>query len=315
MGSAAHGPLLLVTPGGARASGAVFLNTFTLNPLPLRGALGRIDFGDGQNLRASADGKVFTVWRPDRSPNGIQTVVLTGSDLVGHYEHKSAGHLSPSTDGRVIYTGQGRYTNQAKAIADAGMRANYCLPSQQPAFYLSVQHPDRFGPPGKRKGTLVVHLEGDLREVARLPEVEVPADLGGGGERSALAPDKRVHFIPDAKLIVVVPSTNDQLVLHRFDVMRALERSGQDYLFVASQPATAVKRGNMYSYQLEVKSKKGGVRCKLDSGPPSMTVTPAGLLTWQVPPTYTRVENEVILTISDASGQERFHTFTLTVRR
>ena len=41
-----------------------------------------------------------------------------------------------------------------------------------------------------------------------------------------------MYFVPDAKVIAVLPSSNDQVVLHKFDADAALEKSGQDYLIV-----------------------------------------------------------------------------------
>ena len=54
-------------------------------------------------------------------------------------------------------------------------------------------------------------------------------------------------------------------------------------------------------------------KVKLDSGPEGMKVAADGTVSWAVPANFADTAVTVILTISDASGQETFHTFTLPV--
>jgi hypothetical protein len=114
-------------------------------------------------------------------------------------------------------------------------------------------------------------------------------------------------------VIVVLPTSNDQIVLHKFDVDAALDKSGLDYLFVTSQPPRSVKTGAVFGYKIEVKSKKGPVTYKLDSAPKGMEVSKDGMVTWKVPTDLAEGNQEVILTVRDAAGQEVFHTFALRV--
>jgi hypothetical protein len=44
-----------------------------------------------------------------------------------------------------------------------------------------------------------------------------------------------------------------------------------------------------------------------------MTLSPAGLLQWAVPADPPKGEQEVIVHLSDAAGQEQFHTFRVRV--
>jgi hypothetical protein len=62
-----------------------------------------------------------------------------------------------------------------------------------------------------------------------------------------------------------------------------------------------------------VKSKKGGVKVTLASGPEGMTVSPTGLVKWRVPADFKGGESNVVLTVRDGSDQEVFHTFTLRI--
>ena len=107
--------------------------------------------------------------------------------------------------------------------------------------------------------------------------------------------------------------TGDKLHLHRFNLKDRLEKAGTDYLVVASRPPALARRGVKFSVRPEVLSKKGGVKLKLEAGPDGMAVD-GETVTWDVPADAADAEANVILLVSDASGQEVFHTFKLAVR-
>src|SRR5207247_11430513 len=124
----------------------------------------------------------------------------------------------------------------------------------------------------------------------------------------------RFYVLPEAKLIVVIPASNDRLLLYPFDIEEALEKSGRDYLVTTSQPPPVAKKGTVYSYAIRVRSKKGGIKYKLEASPTGMVLSPNGTITWEVPTGFVEAQTNVIVSITDASGQERFHSFTLAVR-
>src|SRR5439155_14035471 len=137
----------------------------------------------------------------------------------------------------------------------------------------------------------------------------------GGNPANKMHHDKRIHLVPDARLLVTIPSSNDKLILRRFDLDDLLAKSEVDYLLVTSQPPTTAVRGATYTYKLAVKSKKGGVKQKLESGPKGMTLSERGQLTWAVPKDWAEQEVDVILSLSDATGQEVFQTFKVYIPR
>ena len=71
--------------------------------------------------------------------------------------------------------------------------------------------------------------------------------------------------------------------------------------------------GVEFVYQVGVKSKKGAVKYRVEAGPEGMKVTSQGIVQWRVPDDEPSGELNVILTVSDASGQEVFHSFKLRV--
>ena len=318
MGHASAGPLVLIGPRQRGPGGHPFrlVDIQTLKELVPAG-------GGGQGMmvgvhpqypgtiRASADGHVLGMWNPGMGPSGLQTVVLSGRGAQGRYEHLSVGHVVPGPDGRVIFTGAGLYTPELKRL-DGGapnQTGPFTLPALHGGFYLSVANPTG-------NASVSVHLTGDSRTLVTLTDVDGlsgPGGPPGGGNRGTLGLDKRLFLIPQAQLIVTLPPAGDKLHLYRFDLDRALDKAGIDYLLVTSSPKTQAVKGRTYTYPLVVKSKKGGVKYKVESGPDGMKVSPDGRLTWPVPADFGQAELDVIVTVSDASGQEIFHTFKIAV--
>ena len=150
-----------------------------------------------------------------------------------------------------------------------------------------------------------------MLDLSGLAGLDVPKDHNQTVAKGLQLHD-RVFLVPDAKAIAVLHGTADKVTIHKLDVEAALDKAGIDFLFVTGRPGGAVC-GEMFSYKPDVKSRKGGVKVKLDAGPEGMKVTADGTVTWAVPANFAETAVSVSLTISDSSGQETFHTFTLPV--
>jgi hypothetical protein len=232
----------------------------------------------------------------------------------------------PGPDGRVIYTGnRGLLTETLRkqpSAAGGGGQPVYghvpCFPSSIPGYYLTLPiqsvAPQRGGPGGVGGNgpTGSVWLAGNDRPLLSLPPL--PEMASDPNQQNLIAGDftldKRVHFMPNANVLITIPYSNDGLVIRKFDVGQELDRSGIDYLFVTSAPVTEAVKGETYRYAITAKSKRGSVRFKLESGPEGMTVSDKGEVTWAVPADAESRE-DVIITVSDASGQETFHTYAV----
>jgi hypothetical protein len=283
--------------------------------------------GQEARIRASADGKTFGLWSTSQSPTGLTVIQLVGANAAkGAYEHTSVGHVLPGPDGKVIFTGQQLYTADLSKLRGERPNGTAYFPALGPggAYYLGypaqylTQAPPR--PPGRAQrepeSKLAVHMLGEDRPLLTLATINLPV-VDAGSQQSGspdFTYDKRVLFLPQAKLILTIPASNDQLVLHRLDVDAALAKSGGDYLFVTSEAPQSAPKGALYTYTVAVKSRKGGVKYRIESGPAGMTVSGNGKVVWRVPAGYPDPEVTVILVITDAAGQERFHTFTIAVR-
>ena len=163
--------------------------------------------------------------------------------------------------------------------------------------------------------TLSVHAAGDgtpLLTVHGLDEMSVTArvrDWQSGG----LATDKRFQFVPAAQLLITIPPSNDRLLLRRLEIDKALEKAGADELFVTSPLLLSVKAGDQLDHQIVARSRKGGITYSLTSGPDGLTVTPDGKLRWLVPGSLKGQEVEAVVTVADATGQERFRKITIKI--
>jgi predicted Zn finger-like uncharacterized protein len=327
MGAASAGPLLVCFEGGQWGGKATFIDPKTFRPLDLEWTKGQMPAIAPELARASADGTLFG-WRCGRGSEGhdMGVVTLNGKQAQGKTQGLGASLLLPGPNGRYFYTSEGVLTSELQRVfpkvAGAGQPAAVYVPARQGDLFLQLQPAgDRFGFPGDNqpmKGSVAVMLPGQDRPLVTLRDIEGVAHENlayGGNPANKLHHDKRVHLIPDAKLLVTIPNTNDRLIVRRFDLDELLAKADVDYLFVASQPPLGVKAGEKLTYQVAVKSKKGGVKYKLESGPPGMAVSGTGLLTWPVPGDFADKSTDVILTVSDSTGQEVFHSFSLAVQR
>jgi hypothetical protein len=308
MGANSRGPLLMLADNRELARMAYYLidpSTFAVTCVlskvrtMFQGYLNLIQ------IRASADGTVFGMWISNMKSSGMQTIVLEGNDAETYFELKFNGPVIPSFDGRIIFTKQGLFTADTKRIgsADAYAPNNLRVPSYQGCFYLEIDE----------KGKIAVYPSGEPRALITLPKL---ADVGDDDYskyyEDSFTQDKRFHYAPDARLIIAIPRTNDRLILQPFDLLQALKNSNFDYLFATSSPITLAAKNSDYVYQIQVESKRGSAQFTLVNGPKGMSITPTGKLTWITGATQS--DATVKVRISDASGQEIFHTFSLRVK-
>jgi hypothetical protein len=316
MGSASEGPVLVFTKTGAGPGSATFLDLMTLGPAPYRLAPGGRIPPDAVFVRASADGSAFGMRQGvGGEPHQVALALLQGKQAVV----RTAGDLAssvlvPGPDGRRVYTGTAVYDDQLKLLLPKPPPQSFAkpfVPAAEGPYYMRLD----FKEWDKVGGSLTFFAAGHDRPLVQLDDVEGATNeqVAYGKLRDTLSHDQRVHFILDAKVVVGIPPGNDRLVLRRFDMDEELAKSREDYLFVASQAPTAATRGAAFRFQLAVKSRKGGLKYRLDSGPQGMKVSPAGLVTWDVPADYAERDVSPIISITDAGGQEIFYAFRLDV--
>jgi hypothetical protein len=132
-----------------------------------------------------------------------------------------------------------------------------------------------------------------------------PDDLGPGayGEgRNHLTLDRRICFAPALDYILFVPHSNDRIVQRKFDLKKALDESGEDYLMLVSVPPTRGRAGAAWEYQLKTIAKNGPMKYELPKAPDGMAVSAEGKLTW-TPPKGVIGRAPVEVKATDAKGK------------
>jgi hypothetical protein len=218
MGSATAGPLVLggiPAQGNASKMSLMFLDVDTLTEVPIDRAEGdfKVTFGAPAHLRMSADGRTLTAWYTQLQPSGLQLALLEGNSIRGAYRAESVGHVTPGADGQTVFTEKGMFT----AKADPTGRRDMVLPAVHGAGFLTLTET-----PGGAKRV-------EAWEAGRDMPVATFEDLPGFGKRdpferdiSTLTLDKRLFWIPDARILVVIPPAADKL--HVYQVAPAAKK-------------------------------------------------------------------------------------------
>ncbi|MBS0201315.1 MAG: trypsin-like peptidase domain-containing protein [Planctomycetes bacterium] len=249
----------------------------------------------------SADGTVFGGWKTNQSPDESHTFVRE-RNVLKHYVEGGLKHVIPGPDGKTVFTANGICAATLKRGNKDDASYGYCLPSVRGDYFVSLS--DKTG--------FTIYLKGLNRPIAKLDKIDHGIHFDGW-DRESFGPWKRVFLVPEAQVIAVLPQTNDQVVMYKFDANAALEQSGLDYLIVTSQPPHEIEAGSTLNYAIKVKSNRPKVTFTLEAAPQGMAVSPDGVVTWTPDGTVTS-DQDVILTIKNAS-QELFHTFAVRVNR
>jgi hypothetical protein len=311
MGWSGTGPLLVAGEGGFPHPGGTLIDVASLKPLKLEG---RPEFGHN-HYRASAEGKVFTMWNDPGGGRACLALVGNEAKLSGE---RTRGSVLASPDGETLYgsahtdtgghfcTSGVIYTQEFKVLSggERGVPERWFLPAAQGRWYCNFKFSDT-------ASSLTFYLAGDTRPLGTVD------GLGITGHDLQSLPttfDRGLFVLPEAKVVVFVKPGSEKMTLHRFDAEQALEKSGIDYLLVTSVPPKSAKKGAAFEYPLAVKSKKGGLKYRVESGPKGMAVGADGKVRWDVPADFDEKEVTVIVTVTDSAGQEAFHSFKLTIR-
>lgn len=311
MGANGRGPLLL---GGGDAT-LVDLNT--LQPIELRGTLhGR---GDAA-VHISYNGLTIASIPRGYGPVSYQLLRIRGKTIAGG-GFSSTSHAGrwawPTADGSlIVMAGGALYDANRNLVAAKWLGGSALSPTVDPRYFLSARlAQDQHGG--------IMHLcvctTADRRIVYTYVGLEEMVPQGNTQQRRSMIDHFRsaegyFHYVPWAKVLITIPYDKKQIVLRQFDLMQSLEATDVDYLFVDSVPPTEATKGRTLTYQIAVKSKHGGVKYRLESGPAGMEVAGDGLLTWNVPPDLVEKTAQAIVTVADASGQDVFHSVQMAVR-
>ncbi len=110
-GYASQGPVVLQSTSASRQLYSSDLALFDLHklnimPPPKKGELTTLPYDDKQSLhlRASANGKAFTMWAAPSYNQGVTVLSFVDSNLAVKHQEMSSGFVVPSPDGMHIFT-------------------------------------------------------------------------------------------------------------------------------------------------------------------------------------------------------------------
>ena len=262
----------------------------------------------GFGLRVSADGQNFTGWNPSLWPANFAAMHLAGGKATAAAASLGSFNeewVAPNADGGLMVRSDSHLlTGDLKGISADWLIGWVLLPTENPRFFLAA-----------RDLQISICTTSDRRPIFTITDKALQGMNGSSMPPRWFLFDRaepRIRYLPGANLLAFIPQGDKQIVVRPFDLMSELDKGGQDYLFILSPPKTRVKAGETYSYRPEVKSKAGGLKYKLESGPDGMTVSGSGELRWDAPAAQAGKTAPVILTIRDAAGKELFHSFEVT---
>jgi predicted Zn finger-like uncharacterized protein len=217
MGSGTRGPLVVQT--GEPFPGRDETNLVCLDPqtfqesaiqfvspdrfVPGRGDPGRQETG----LRVSTDGKVVT---------GTGVFIRDGKNYRSVPE--APANATPGADGRYLYTAGQIYSAEGKPVGPHIGRhgqMSWFFPAHHGPYYVSLSER---GPQGNAiRFALGIHQGGDTQPLVTLPDIEGLTGLLEYPSGRHVPFDRHVFFIPEARLLVVIPRSQDRLFLHRIN--------------------------------------------------------------------------------------------------
>ncbi len=309
MGSASNGPLFVYLAHEKRTL-AVSLPELTVNEVKWNHWSPNNAYGP-LNMRPSPDGRVLVGWGGGWA--GLDVATFSNGQQTGasdKYNFSGGPYALPSADGLIIYTPRAIVHSTFGPETVQELKDAYVVPAVDPGYFLALRD----------AGTLTVYTDDRHRlfTLTDLAEIKGTVDMNPYGRRQRpgnrpeIPLEKRVYYYPRAGLLVTLGKDYDRFIVRHIDLPAVLERSGADYLVVASRVPVA-RAGSAYTYRLDVRSRRGGVKVKLEQGPPGLAVTPDGEVTWAVPAESEKSAADALVTVSDASGQEVAYGFKINI--
>jgi Trypsin-like peptidase domain len=234
MGAASTGPLLVHWAAGTQELDRAGFALYDVARMRLRESDIKIypalanSYRDIVHLRASANGRLFGMWCTSHSPSGVGVIAASELGTQSYYAHTSLGHVVPGPDGKELFTGRGTCAPQVSLTQNDEPQGGPVLPATHGDYFLRLapagtpnqgarplrNAPNR-QPAGAKTGSVAICAVGREKPIATVADLDVSA-VGEEWTKHDFIFDKRVHLIPDARLIITIPASNDRLVLRRF---------------------------------------------------------------------------------------------------
>jgi hypothetical protein len=314
MGANSDGPLTV-----AGEDDAVMIDLESMEPMKIEGPVG----GQGKHvsIHASFDGRTYAGIPKGYGPVAYARVRLAGKKTeVREFSSTSNAvrYAWPTADGTLIFvTGHGLFGPDLGEIPAKWFEGSTLMPTVDPRYFIAARalRDERlqkhvchlhFCTTGERQ---IVHTLVGLEELAT-----IASDWQTTFTQQVDAGHERVHYIPWANVIVTLPFDNQEIDVRRYDLMKELESSGVEYLFVDSIPPFEAVRGDTLRYPIAVKSKSAAITYRLETGPDGASVSEDGIVTWNIPRETADAATQFIVAIKNGAGKEVLHSFSVRLK-
>lgn len=305
MGASGDGPLALLCSEEIQ-----LWDIEKMEPMALRGKLPQFPNYVSHEMTVSADGQTFCWWSTNFS-QPFKVLRITGesvSILETPDPHDVNGRWAmPSPDGSMLF----RYGNKAyKRDLQPIISDEFTIfPTTDPRFVIAIDKQD------KQYTQMTIITAADLKPVFTIQDLDSVTSDTVGTFWGRLDSEPLLRYVHDEKMVVCIPYGKDRVVVRNFDLKNTLDEKAEDYLFVISKPAPVVYVGQPFSYKMQSLSKAGGVKYKLDSGPPGMTVSPDGQVDWKPDSRPVGGVANVVIEAENSAGTKFIHGFEIAIER
>jgi S1-C subfamily serine protease len=252
-GSASTGPIIVVSkqPNPPHPFSILKLHQLTLDKLELRGVLAENyqfppmfdNASISVRLRTAADGSASCLWlfSNNATTNSTTLWIRWEGQLAKVSSDSSAerGYLVPDSQGKMLFSGRGIVTsfgfgNRCSYLSRTNPAAMY-VPSIHGDFFVSLgasPFRDPFAPrplqpkAPETKSAVAIYKVGIVPPLLGGNDFEIPSMALAAKATDDFTLDKRVLLIPQAKVLVTIPWSNDRLVMHRVDLDEAIRKAG-----------------------------------------------------------------------------------------
>jgi hypothetical protein len=278
----------------------------------------------GSQAFVTADGKRLC-YPTGFGPGATRVLKITegGFELPPEATNRFSRHIGgnyhfvvPNADGSELY-GQGQLfaSDGAPVGRQVGSHGNtiWFVPAVEGKLFLSFVEV-RGTRPKQQEVPLHVglHLQGVTEPFALIPPPEGTTNFLNYPSGQSVPFHRHVFFIPSADVLAILPTDKRKLHLRRIDAEQLAKKADPSYLFVDGALAFDVKRGEKWEAPLRVRHpNRDKVEVRVESGPSGLKLTPEGKLSWEVPPSASPQQPDVVLRLSDGTGKVVNHTIKL----
>lgn len=268
-------------------------------------------------IQAAADGKTILVVGRYLSLlriNGNE-IEVTKSEI----DHNSNAfrHACIGPRGQFVYSPKGIYNSLLQLISvlsDGNHFFDFRIPDVDGNFFLNLATGDLKTKAGSITPTISLHQAGSDTPLVELKNIDASeGDQSQTHYQKSPGYEHSLFLFSNFNALIQSPTNSERLIVHHIDTDQLVHDSGADYLYVRSVRPTLAQVGQGFEANVDAKTKAGGMKYQLASGPDGMTVDPNGLIRWNVPHDFSKDQAIAILKLTDRSSRQVFHPFHVTV--